>query len=208
MTMHSNKKSYASNTHLTYSICTKKPSGFILVTGLILLVVIAVAAISSMEISNLDYKMASNTAFKDQSFQASETGRIATGDAVNQFIDERSWTSVAYNSGLSFDSTFNPLAQNANTENLFDMTSLNRDMRFSIAKSTTMANVDADIFIMRAPGVSSVAGMGTQQFSGYEGSGKGLAASGSAIYFELRSRGIGSGGAETVTASEYRTFIK
>ncbi len=182
--------------------------GFVLVTGLILLVVIAVAAISGMRSSNLDYKMASNTAFKDQSFQASETGRIAAGDAINQYMDERAWDNVTTNIGLSYTSTLNPLKQNANTENLFDTKSLVKDMDFKIDKGTKVSKVESEVYITRVPGVHSVAGMGTQQFSGYDGAGKGLGASGSAIYFELRSRGKGNGGAETVTASEYRTFIK
>lgn len=189
-------------------LAPQKQSGFVLITGIIFLVVIAVAAISSMEISNLDYKMATNSAFKDHSFQASETGRITSGDAVNQFAYERSWDSTDLHSAISFDTAFNPLAQNANTENLFKGETLDKDMTFAVSKSDDVAEINADIFIMRAPGVASLAGMGTQQFSGYEGAGKGIATSGSAIYFELRSRGTGNGGAETITASEYRTFIQ
>ena len=187
---------------------TQHQKGFVLITGLILLVVIAVAAISGMQSSNLDYKMASNTAFKDQSFQASETGRIAAGDGINQYMDERSWDNVTTNIGLSYNNALNPLKQNAATENLFETTSLVKDMDFKIDKGTKVSKIESEVYITRIPGVHSVAGMGTQQFAGYDGAGKGLGASGSAIYFELRSRGKGNGGAETVTASEYRKFIK
>ena len=81
-------------------------SGVILITGLILLFVIAIAAVTSMQISNLDYKMATNTAFKNQSFQASESGRIAAGDAINQFIYDRTWVGVTPHSGIIYNSSF------------------------------------------------------------------------------------------------------
>lgn len=182
--------------------------GFVLITGLVLLVVIAIAAITSVEITNLDYKMASNLAFKEQSFQASESGRAAAGDAVNQYAYDRSWDGLTLHSGVSFSSGFNPLAPNATTENLFSQSSLVKDIDFTIAKSTNTSPVDADVYILRSPNAVAAAGGGIQQLSGYKGAGKGIASSGSAIYFELRAKGMGSGSAQTTTASEYRTLIQ
>ena len=186
----------------------KNQNGFVLITGLILLIIIAIAAIASMEMSNLDYRMATNSAFKAHSFQASETGRIAAGDAVNQFIYERSWSEVATHPGISIISGFSPLAENAASENLFNATTLIKDMNFTVAGTTTIESVDADIYVVRAPSAAAAAGGGLQQLAGYRGAGKGAAASGSAIYFELRAKGAGNGGAETTTASEYRSFIQ
>ena len=183
-------------------------SGFVLITGLILLIIIAIAAIASMEMSNLDYRMASNSAFKEQSFQASETGRIAAGDAVNQFIYERSWDGVTVHPGISFASTFSPLSANGDSENLFSSGSLAKDMDFDIASTSAIEKINSDIYIIRAPSAAAAIGGGLQQLAGYRGAGKGVASSGSAIYFELRSKGLGNGGAETTTASEYRSFIQ
>ena len=183
-------------------------SGVILITGLILLFVIAIAAVTSMQISNLDYKMAANTAFKNQSFQASESGRIAAGDAINQFIYDRTWVGVTPHSGISYNSSFNPLDANAASENPFNATTLIKDMEFTIATSSGIEAVDADIYVIRSPSIAAASGGGLQQLSGYRGAGKGIASSGSAIYFELRATGTGFGNAQTVTASEYRTFIQ
>lgn len=187
----------------------KAQNGAVLVVGLILLVIIAIAAIAGMEISNLDYKMASNAAFKNQSFQASETGRITTGDAVNQYIYDRSWDNASIHTNLSFtDSQFNPLALNTDTEDVFNTETLVKDMKFSIATSALVQEVSSDIYIIRAPTASVASGGGLQQLAGYRGAGKGVATSGSSIYFELREKGSANGGAETITASEYRAFIQ
>ena len=187
----------------------KNQDGAVLAVGLILLIIIAIAAIAGMEISNLDYKMSSNAAFKNQSFQASETGRITTGDAVNQYIYDRSWDNATIHSNLSFtDSQFNPLALNTDTEDVFDTETLVKDMAFSVATSALVQEVAADIYIVRAPTASVATGGGLQQLAGYRGAGKGVATSGSSIYFELRAKGMANGGAETITASEYRAFIQ
>lgn len=186
-----------------------KQSGAVLAIGLILLVIVAIAAIAGMELSNLDYKMASNSAFKNQSFQASETGRITTGDAVNQYIYDRSWVNTTIHSNLHItQENYSPLALNSDTEDLFNTESLVKDMTFSLARSSVAQEIAADIFIIRAPSATVASGGGLQQLAGYRGAGKGVATSGSAIYFELRSKGTAYGGAQTITASEYRAFIQ
>lgn len=186
-----------------------KQNGAILVIGLVLLIVVAIAAIAGMEISNLDYKMASNSAFKNQSFQASETGRITAGDAVNQYIYDRSWTNATTHPNLSFEDTeFNPLALNSDVEDVFDTDTLIKDMDFSVVQSIVAEEIASDIYIVRAPTASVALGGGLQQLAGYRGAGKGVATSGSSIYFELRAKGSANGGAQTITASEYRAFIQ
>lgn len=183
--------------------------GAVLIIGLIFLIIISIAGISGMEISNLDYKMASNSAFKNQSFQASETGRITVGDAVSQYIYDRSWDNASVHSNLSFtDVDFNPLALNSSSEDVFDTDTLVKDMNFSLVKSDTTEAIESDIYIIRSPTVNVSSGGGLQQLAGYRGAGKGVASSGSSIYFELRARGTANGGAQTITASEYRAFIQ
>ncbi len=183
-------------------------NGFILVTGILLLIAISVVAISSMRASNLDYKMSSNTAFKAQSFEASETGRVLAGDAINKFIYERSWADLTIHASMVFDTQYDPLKENASSELPYDTSSLTKDMTFSLAKTTDRKAMNADIYIVRTPNVSAASGAGSQQLSGYRGAGKGIASSGSILYFEIRSKGLGNGNAQTITASEYRTFIQ
>lgn len=186
----------------------KRQQGAILIIGLILLVIVAITAIASMEISNLDYKMASNSAFKSQSFQASETGRVSAGNAIKEYIYDRSWNDANTHINLSFDSSFNPLALNDETEDIFDTDTLVADMNFSVIQSAIAEKISSDIYIVRIPVANVATGGGLQQLAGYRGAGKGIATSGSAIYFELRARGMAKGGAQTVTASEYRAFIQ
>ena len=162
-----------------------------------------------MELSNLDYKMASNSAFKNQSFQASETGRITTGDAVNQYIYDRSWVNATIHPNLHFTlEDYSPLALNSDTEDAFNTETLVKDMTFSLTTSSVAQEVAADIFIIRSPSATVASGGGLQQLAGYRGAGKGVATSGSAIFFELRAKGTAYGGAQTITASEYRAFIQ
>ncbi|WP_053980934.1 hypothetical protein [Marinagarivorans algicola] len=186
----------------------KKQQGAILIIGLILLTIVGIAAIASIETSNLDYRMASNSAFKSQSFQASETGRVSAGNAIKEYIYDRSWNSANKHINLSFEASFNPLAVSNQSEDVFDTDTLETDMNFSVAQSATAEKVSSDIYILRIPMTNAASGGGLQQLAGYRGAGKGVATSGSAIYFELRSKGMAKGGAQTVTASEYRAFIQ
>jgi hypothetical protein len=181
---------------------TQAQTGFVLISGLIILVIIAIAAIAGSQMSNLDYKMASNNAFKDEAFQNSETGRIAAADAVGKFLYERSWDNTLPHPQLTFDAQFNPLQDNSITENLFKSTSLTRDMTFTIN-----GEVISDLYIMNSPAAVLQQGSGAQMLSGYRGAGKGSASGGAALFFELRSVGLGQGGARATTASEYKGRI-
>lgn len=185
-----------------------KQSGFVLVTGLILLLVITIASLTSMKNSVLGYKISANTAFNDVAFQASESARAAAGEAVKNYIWDRSWTGFTIHSGLSRESEYNPLKTNGIFENQFRPSTLEKDMDFNIAKSGDVDEIDADVFIIRSPTATGASGAGMQQLAGYRGAGKGAGSSGSYLYFELRSLGYSAGGAETTTASEYRAYLQ
>lgn len=181
----------------------KKQSGAVLIVGLIFILIISLATISSMQETNLNYKISTNESFKNISFQSSESGRAVSGDALSYYIYHRSWD--AFNvAGLSWTTLYDPSTDSLDplTENLYDTSSLGVDMNFTLS-GTGVEVASSNISIAKSPGVKST-GSAFQQLSGYEGLGKGAGAGGIHLIYEVRSTGLSAGNAVTVTASEYR----
>ncbi len=184
-------------------VYARNQSGYVLITGLIFILVVTIVSISSMQSSNLNYKISTNEVFKTISFQGSESGRAAAGDAVSEYVYAREWEGNF--SGLSWDENYDPSTDDLETgEDLYSTDTLTVDMEYEVSHAS-IENIESDISIVKAPGVST-GGSGLQQLSAYEGLGKGAGAGGIHLTFEIRSTGRSSDEAVSVTASEYRVF--
>jgi len=182
----------------------KNQQGFVLVTGLIFILIITVVTVSSMQSSNLDYKISSNEVFKDVAFQGSESGRIASGEALSHFVYNRRWDGLPV-TGVSYASAYDPIGDDVGlAEDLYDTNSLDLDLNYDVS-GTAVETIEADISLLKAdPRLAD--GSGSRQASGYEGLGLGAGGSGTHLIYEIRSKGVGASEAIAVTASEYRVI--
>ncbi len=178
-------------------------SGFVLITGLVFVLIISVVTISTMQSSNMDYKISTNELFKDVAFQGSESAKTASGGAISYFIYHRRWDGFETN-GLTYEDGYNPSTDipEDGVEDLYTSTSLITDMTYDIF-GENIETIEAGISILKSPGAKS-RGSGLQQLSGYEGLGKGAGAGGIFLVYELRSTGQSAAQAVAVTASEFR----
>ncbi len=181
----------------------KTQSGYVLITGLVLILVITIVTTSSMQGSNLDYKISSNSVFKDIAFQSSESGRTAAGEGISFYMYNREFSGHGV-PGLTYTENYDPKTDRiTDTENLYSTDTLTADMFFDVSDST-IENMEADISVVKAQGVDT-GKSGIQQLSGYKGAGKSAAAGGVHLVYEIRSKGIvANTKAVAVTASEYR----
>lgn len=188
-------------------------SGFALITGLVFLMSVTVITLIVLQNTKVNYQLSSNEAFSENAFRASETGRIAIGSSVADYVYYRTWSDIALPSSLQVidkdeDGTLDsPIDDNGGDENVYDMATLQKDMSYSWSSEELDASLDSDVYIIKTRRVLD-SGAGAQQFSGYEGLGKGAGAGGGVIYFEFRSRGTGSAGANAITATDYRAKIQ
>ncbi len=180
----------------------QRQSGYVLVTGLVFILIITVVTTSSMQSSNLDYKISSNEVFKNVAFQGSESGRIVAGENISHFVFYQEGATIA---GLSYDSDYKgDIDKKEDGEDLLDTSTLNVDMRYDVSGSN-VEPIAAEMISMKGTGaVSDRAGF--QQLSGYEGLGKGAGNGGAQVIYEIRSIGYGGGSAVAVTATEYRVI--
>jgi type IV pilus assembly protein PilX len=74
--------------HQNFNNGSRRQQGAALVTGLIMLLVLTVLAVSGMNTSTLELTMAGNVQYQQNAFQAAETG-------IDIIIDNRNFTTVA-----------------------------------------------------------------------------------------------------------------
>ncbi len=189
--------------------------GIVLVSSMVLLFVLTIVAVSGMQSTSSDYKMSRNLALKDRSFQSSESGRNAFSSVLNAHVFERGWpTTITIPTGLGIldkdtDGFVDDLfLGNDLSENLLIPNTLINDATYSLDNNgdgdfNDGGDINASIVVYQ-PQSGAAAGSGTAMSSGYEGLGKSLAAGGFHLFFELRSRGLTSGNAQSTTAAEYR----
>jgi len=193
--------------------------GFVLVTSLVLLLVLTLVGTFSMQGANLEFKMASNMAFRDRAFQSSEAGRRAMSGVLDQHVFERGWpSSLSRPSGFtvldkdSQDGSDPLYLGNEGGEDLLDDTTLIDDAQYQIDANgdgdyLDPGDVDASIQVFRTQ-VVTPDGAGLAMLSGYAGLGKSAAAGGSHLYFELRSDGLAPSSARATTAADFRTVVR
>lgn len=181
-----------------------RQQGATLLVALLLLMVLTMVGITSMESSNLSFKMSVNMIHHDEAFNNSESARTAAMDVIPDYLDAAEWDAVSMPSGLDVAANAGDLlgdnVRSDNTpENPLDSSTLRLDLVFS------EGDMNGDIYVLKGRTVQNTMGAGSAQYKGYSGAGAGIGGPGGAFkFFELRSHGKSSGSAESWTASDYR----
>jgi hypothetical protein len=179
-------------------------SGAALAISLLLLLILTLVAITSMEGSNLGFKMSVNMISHEEAFNNSESARLGALDVMPDYIDQADWNRVTLPAGLALSSAAELMLDNDASENPLDTTSLDQDFRYA------RDGMHGDVFVLKGQTVQNTYGAGSAQYKGYGGAGVGVGGAGGAFkYFELRSKGErqksdGTVVAESWTGSDYR----
>ncbi|NEV65009.1 PilX N-terminal domain-containing pilus assembly protein [Thiorhodococcus minor] len=189
---------------------SEKSKGIALITGLVLLVILTLVALSTMRSTTLEYRMSGNTAFLAQARQVSESGRLAVSTVLHDHVFERSWSGVQLPPGLTIldkDSSGSADALIANESGeAFDQSdpvgSLTQDATFTdpISGHTTKVAV-YHMTTKLSPG------SGSAMSAGYMGLGKGAAGGGSRMFFDVLADGAGDANSRFVTSADVRVPV-
>lgn len=176
-----------------------RQQGATLLIALLLLMVLTMVGITSMESSNLSFKMSVNMIHHDEAFNNSESARTAATDALPEYLDAAEWDEDDMPVGFAYASAGDLLGDKGASENPLDSATLQRDLAYS------EGDIQGDIYVLKGRTVQNTMGAGSAQYKGYSGAGTGIGGPGGAFkFFELRSHGSSSGSAEAWTASDYR----
>jgi Tfp pilus assembly protein PilX len=184
--------------------------GMALITGLVLLVILTIVALTSMRTTTLEYKMSGNTAHYSQAREVSESGRMAVSSVLHEHVFERSWDGVTLTSGLTIldkntDGSADSLITNATGET-FNTADLHSSLVNDASYTNSLSGLQADIKVYySATKLSS--GSGAAMSAGYMGLGKGAAGGGASMYFYVMSEGNGVSNAKFVTSADILTPI-
>ena len=197
--------------------------GAVLVTALIFLVMLTVAAVVANQSTVLETRMSTNAIVKARAVEASEALRMASNELIDAHMYYRGWPQSAggtLNNAL-FDVpvgvTVPPPLRNWGTDNgqdedLFDPSTWDLDLTLRVDGNGDGDRVDdvdqeADFFAYKTVVLNS-AGSATAMVAGYEGLGKSSASGGALIYFDLRSTGVSAANASGLTGSNYRYVVR
>jgi hypothetical protein len=193
--------------------------GYVLLTSLVFLTILTLVAVVSSQSTLFDFQMSNNLALKDRAFQSSESGRIGMANILDGHVYEREWNnSIPVPAGLTvYDKDSSGAADmlflgNEVTEDLYDTETMTVDAEYKIDGNADSdyndgGDVNAELVVYKTKNVFAK-GSGTAMVAGYEGLGKGAAAGGFNMFFELRGRGQSILGAQSETASEYRVVVR
>jgi hypothetical protein len=197
--------------------------GAVLVTSLIFLVMLTVAAVVANQSTVLETRMSTNAVVKARAVEASEALRMASHDLIDTHLYYRGWPQAS--GGSLNDSLFDmpagvvldtPLTNwgtgNGASEDLFDPTTWVRDLTLRIDGNGDGDHVDdvdqqADFYAYKTVVVNAT-GSATAMVAGYEGLGKSSASGGALMFFDLRSAGASAANATGVTGSNYRYVVR
>ncbi len=189
-----------------------RQSGVVMVTALLILLVFTLVAVMSMDSTQLGYQMSTNYAYSETSFNASESGRKAMADIIDEVIYERSWDaprSLPAFANLKASGNFEFAAVETAAEIASPWKGMRNSSNIDLSLSVTEGSkkvLAADVAMVQ--GVKrKLAGSSLATHQGYEGLGKSVAKGGYAMYIEMRSLGDGPRNAASLTASEYRSII-
>lgn len=195
-------------------ISKSRELGVVLVTSLVFLLVLTLVAVIAMQTTVTDQKISTNLAFKTKSFENSESPRPKAGDVVDHHVFERGWDNILNDAGnyvasdgsviyegLTIDETNAELMYFKNgkdaeggdeevVEDALDPSSLLKDMTYerSVSGADGSEAIVAELSVFRN-GAHALPGHSAAMVSGYEGTGKAMAGSGSAIFYDVRSQG-------------------
>lgn len=190
-------------------INNKNIQGNVLVTGLIFVMVLTVLGVGSMQSSSLEYRMSTNTAFKKQAFEFSESGRSSVTQVIDSHIFGRGWTGVNTANGLAVldkDNTGGSDLIYIN-ESGESVTSPVEDAEFYIDENgnttyeVTEKVAGVSVFLAKddvAKGNSAGAA------NGYSGAGKGIGNGGFHMFFQVQSDGTGNSNSRSSISTDFR----
>ncbi len=210
----------------------RREHGMVLVTALILLAVLTLVAVVAMRTTTLDLHMTTNAMLKARAFEGSEGARVQMPDLLDDHVYYRGWPGGHAVGGTGPDDFELPPAVASITDlvvdiskNLYegndflyigDYADAQRDITYRAdgdgdssvsGNSPTPEDIAADIFITKLASIAAT-GSATSMVSGYEGYGKGSAAGGSYVLFDMRSRGHAANRTESLTGSDVRVVVR
>jgi len=206
--------------------------GTVLIVALVFLVVLTLVAVVAMRTTTLDMKIATNTMLRMRAFENSEGARAPILGLMDAHMFNRGWPDsiggdVPASAGMTIPAGMDVLPagapedvyQNNNVEldelgddppTFYDPD--NEDMQYRLDGNvdgdfTDSVDVNADLFVTRV-GVGAATGGAQRQAAGTLGAGKGTAGAGSAVFFDVRSRGASVDSTVAFTGSDLRIVIR
>lgn len=187
--------------------------GFVLVTAAIFLVILTLVAVTAMRGTSLELRMSGNEVSRMEVFDASETPRVLISELLDVHTFNRGWPvsmgGDVPNSLFDYDVPSALAIRDKNADNLPDGFYLgNAEAKYSPAGLTTDVvysgsySVTGQSTFVQKAGVgvyklrTAIApGAGAAMVAGYEGTGKGAAAAGGNIFYQVMSQGVDSAAA-------------
>ena len=185
--------------------------GNVLIAGLIFVMILTVLGVGAMQSSNLEYRMSTNTAFKKQAFEYSESGRASITQILALHLREFGWpASITLDAGLTVldnDGTagLDLLSENGSTELV---TLPDADAEYYIdtnGDGTTELVANVSVYSLKT---EACKGCAIGQFGGAEGAGKGGGNGGFRTMLQVKSDGVGSANAQSSVATDFRHVIR
>ena len=178
----------------------KKQRGAVLAVSLLLLLVLTLVAVTSMDGTNMSFKMSANNVYHDEAFNNSESTRVASTSVLYEYLKEGAWVDVNMPNGLAVFPGNGRLDEvNGDDEDRLDYGTLLPDLVFDDSGMTGQTSVLTGLTSLNDKGGS------ISQYKGYSGAGNSAgAAGGSYKFYEFRSVGTSKSNANARTASDYK----
>lgn len=186
--------------------------GYVLFTGLVFMLILAVIGVSTMQNTNIEYRMSANTAFKKQAFARGESGRSALSDIMSDHLAMAgTWPSwLTLPAGLSIkdkdsDGNADDLSKNVSGESP-DAPTADADYQIDYNTDgdyTDTEDIDVEVSAYWLKSNKAV-GAGLGDSSGTLGAGKGISGGGFHMFFQLRGDGTAPAQARSNVLVDYR----
>jgi len=216
------------------SSSSNRSEGYALITALIFLVVLTLVALTATKSTTLELRMSANNAMRTEALEASEAPRVMVSRLVDVHTFNRGWPKempggegagivdkeeFAYDlpAGLAIKDNNGDgrpddwFASNSESPLPFDPLNLTTDALF---QRNAGASGQSDFNVASLLAVYKLRtdinpGAGAAMISGYEGTGKGAAGSGGAVFFLVQSKGNDpTKQGVSVTGADYRHVIR
>lgn len=202
--------------------------GFALVTAMIFLVVLTLVAVSAMNNSVLELKMSTNQTMRTEALGAADSPRMVVSRLVDVHAYNRGWpisiggTVNDAEFGYDIPAALTIVKDGSSPRKWYDTVTtpfadavkvVDASYSSSIAAGAqTALDVHSSMAVVKLR-ADVTSGSGAAMVAGYEGTGRGMASGGGAMYFLVRSKGTSSGDdasrqASRTTSADYRSVIR